>query len=573
MRTDQYRYLANQILVLTLVVFCFAGPLALGQSREAEEIDLRARALDLLVPDGFGGALYNGYLHLFTNRHQPSMDHFKALSEANPDAVEPVYGMAMVHTELGEYRQALELHKKILLLKPAFLNSLINKGILHIYLGELEKAEQTLLKAQRLAKGDKRILLLLGQVYAIRGDSPGRAIAALRSAYKGYANETEINVELGTQYYKTENYALAAFFFDRARKLGFEGERVLLALAKCHYYEDNLAEAIPLLKELLVDNPDSAEGQRFLGACYVKQEAWTQAFMAFTRAREIDEDDATSLFYIAYSQNQLGLTREALTSAVRYRAEAFMKNKLDDRLLRESLKLIRNLERILKVERLPGQEIGSVRDMVRIEAGAGVENPYYIGTFEVSMAEYQMFVKATGWRSPEGAGGGKARDRLHWTEDGAYPAGSGDLPVVWVTYEDAAVYAAWCGKRLPTLAEWKKAARGENQTASYPWGGSQPDGEQARYDEKDGPRPVRQGKPNSAGLINIVGNVAEWCYSSGHDPENPEELICPVAGGHWRSAADELKIDAVPWNKSTDKNPFTGIRLAIFAHEVEANGR
>ena len=120
--------------------------------------------------------------------------------------------------------------------------------------------------------------------------------------------------------------------------------------------------------------------------------------------------------------------------------------------------------------------------------------------------------------------------------------GKGQYPVVQVAYEDAAAYAAWAGKRLPTEAEWECAARGGMAGKVYAWGDVfRPDGRwmanthQGEFPLRDtgadgyaGIAPVAQYPPNGYGLYDMAGNVWQWT-SDWYRPDYYKQLA--VAGG------------------------------------------
>jgi formylglycine-generating enzyme len=127
-----------------------------------------------------------------------------------------------------------------------------------------------------------------------------------------------------------------------------------------------------------------------------------------------------------------------------------------------------------------------------------------------------------------------------------------EQPVVGISWHDAVAYCNWLSRssgrnfRLPTEAEWERAARGGVENELYPWGNGAPQS-LPEYERrwKKGPEPVAQGAPNRFGLYDICENVHEWCadwyqpdyyaVSPQRNPPGPEQGTRRASrGGSWR---------------------------------------
>ncbi len=169
---------------------------------------------------------------------------------------------------------------------------------------------------------------------------------------------------------------------------------------------------------------------------------------------------------------------------------------------------------------------------------------FYMDTHEVTNAEYKTFVLANPeWqkgRIPDAFHSGKYLNR--W-EGNNYPSGKADHPVANVSWYAAMAYAAWAGKRLPTEAEWEKAARGGKSGLKYPWGDRITE-KDANYDRNvDDTTAVGSYAANGYGLYDMAGNVEEWCldaYDSDFYSASPSSNPLSGVSGNTLANLDEI---------------------------------
>src|SRR6187401_3699004 len=229
---------------------------------------------------------------------------------------------------------------------------------------------------------------------------------------------------------------------------------------------------------------------------------------------------------------------------------------------------------------------------------------FWMDVHQVTVREFRRFVKATGYvtvaerplepadypdadpdllvpgslvfrATPGPVDLGDYRNWWHWVPGARWDRPEGpdtDVatrdrhPVTQVAYEDAAAYAAWAGKELPTEAEWEFAARGGLDQATYPWGDEfAPRGrmmantwqgefpwQNLLLDKYLGTSPAKTFPPNGYGLYDMAGNVWEWTmdFFSPRHPDEAEHPCCAPRNPRVTSAAGSYELgvpgEAIP---------------------------
>jgi formylglycine-generating enzyme required for sulfatase activity len=250
-------------------------------------------------------------------------------------------------------------------------------------------------------------------------------------------------------------------------------------------------------------------------------------------------------------------------------------------------------ERLLRALRARAESLGVARypwepEMVLIPAGeflmgsdprkdkdaSGDEQPqhtlylpdYYIARTPVTNAQYAAFVQATGYEQP-----------WHW-EGEKPPQGREDHPVVYVYWHDAVAYCNWLSEvtgrdyRLPSEAEWEKAARGTDGRI-YPWGSKPPGEGRCNSGNKVGEStPVGRYSPQGDspyGCADMAGNVWEWTrslyggypYDPGdgrEDLEAGQDVLRVLRGGSFLSVAWDVRCAFRGWGPPDDRRGGDG---------------
>jgi len=188
-------------------------------------------------------------------------------------------------------------------------------------------------------------------------------------------------------------------------------------------------------------------------------------------------------------------------------------------------------------------------------------DPFYLDTHEVTNARYAEFIKATRRKAP-----------YNWPK-GQLPEGKKNHPVAAIDWHDASAYCAWAGKRLPTEAEWERAARGLAEGAKYPWGDRNATKNDACYDTLQGPCEVGKYRHNYFGLYDIAGNLWEWTrdwyakdYYAGSPQANPQGPATGkykvIRGGSWADLSKYLTTAHRNWARPLERSPNIGVRCA-----------
>ncbi|MEO1416235.1 MAG: formylglycine-generating enzyme family protein [Bacteroidota bacterium] len=240
---------------------------------------------------------------------------------------------------------------------------------------------------------------------------------------------------------------------------------------------------------------------------------------------------------------------------------------------------------------------------------------YYIGKYEVTVADFQKFIADTGHQTDAEKGDGSyiwdggdwnKKSGINWRHDEEgklRPKNEYNRPVIHVSWNDAQAYCQWLSRKtgktytLPTEAQWEYAARSRGQAVKYAWGNQAPNGQKGGNvadqaakkkftgatvfdDYEDGyvyASPIGRFLPNDSGLYDMTGNVYEWCqdwYVSDYyttckregtvqDPTGPvsgDRRV--IRGGSWYNAPQHCRVAHRDYYSPSLRSSHIGFRLS-----------
>jgi formylglycine-generating enzyme required for sulfatase activity len=176
---------------------------------------------------------------------------------------------------------------------------------------------------------------------------------------------------------------------------------------------------------------------------------------------------------------------------------------------------------------------------------------FWLDRVEITNGMYDLCVKAGACKIPMEI---KSTSRQVYFTNPEF----NDYPVIYVTWLQAKTYCEWAGRRLPTEAEWERAARGDD-TRTYPWGDQSPDASHANFNSYFGDTTRVGSLPSGVspyGVFDLSGNVAEWTndfydsdyYASGvnFNPPGPSARSAyfyrVVRGGTYQDADPDIRV-------------------------------
>ena len=504
---------------------------------------------------------------------------YKPALELLEDIRQAYYKRGINHLNKQQYDKATAAFEKTVNRYPKFTKAYCGLGQAYLGKDNLAAAESSANEALRLDEKYRPALRLqetiaqkhykLARDYFIQDNlaaAENSANEALRLT-PDYKPALELLEDIRQAYYKrdikrgiasieTGEYVKAIEFLLNAYSINPNNKEVCVNLADVYCLMSDDANAASWYQKVIDIDLNDKIAYTELGNAYYNMGKYEKAVDSFQKARELDPNCEKTYDYWKYAD---------------FKLQKDKKMKADQMI------------RIPAGEFQMGSNDSETRTWEK-PVHTVYTDEFYMDLYPVTNAQYKAFVDANPeWQKDRISDEHHCEDYLkHWTGNN-YPQGKDDHPVTYVSWYAAMVYARWVGKRLPTEAEWEKAARGGLTDQKYPWGNSIASN-QANYGRKfEGTTSVGHYITNRYGLYDMAGNVWEWCldeYNSNFYENSPRRN--PIAGadstneiinnfenikikrvlrgGSWRDTAESGRVAKRGFNAPSDALDSLGFR-------------
>ena len=542
--------------------------------------------LNLLKPDS-AGAYYNRGLANFRQEHyEAAIRNFDAAIQMKPDFAEAYEIRGSAKLIMRQYELAITDFDAALHIKPDLDTSYYGRGAAKGNLGQHNAAISDYNAALRLNPNFAGAYYDRGSTRFLLGQY-GSAISDYSEAIRIEPDYVEAYNDRGFAKYKLGQYEAAIRDFDTAIQIKSNFAPSYNNRGLANFALGSYEVATRDFDTAIRINPEFAMAYSNRGIVKHSLGQYDDAIFDYGAALRIEPNMVQAYYGLGVAKDELGQTLEAKQDL---RTALKLAEKAGDHSFKVTVEqYLQELESERISSRLGGNHNA---DMVLISAGEfqmgsndgdNDERPvhtvyldaFYIDKYEVTVGEYKQFVQTTGHRAPD------------WNKVSQYSP-TDQHPIVFVSWHDAMTYAQWAGKRLPTEAEWEKAARGGLIGATYSWGNQIPNGALGNINSTaDGYKyaaPVGSFLANGYGLHDTAGNVWEWVLdvselysvSSNTNPiagaESIQHLINNLSlvggrrvlrGGSWSNTASHVRVANRNNSNLTDTDPNVGFRCVM----------